>query len=120
VRDADIVPADTALRLSLSAADIRAAPEEARGALVRWDVQFIAVQRADQLRRDLRVGEPYILARGPGSETGLLYLAIPPALLAEVERFEPLQSLTVTARVRVGRTEPVGIPLLDLLSAVRR
>jgi hypothetical protein len=83
-------------------------------------VQFIAVQRADQLRRDLRVGEPYILARGPGDESGLLYFAIPPSLVAEVERFEPLQSLTVTAKVRVGRSEPVGIPVLDLLSASRR
>jgi hypothetical protein len=120
VRDADVVPADTALRLSLSAADIRAAPDEAKGAVVRWEIQFIAVQRADQLRRDLRVGEPYILARGPGTENGLLYFAIPPALLAEVERYEPLQSLTVTARVRVGRSEPVGIPVLDLLSVARR
>jgi SH3 domain-containing protein len=120
VRDQDIVPADTALRLSLSAADIRAAPDQARGAIVRWNVQFIAVQRADQLRRDLRVGEPYILARGPGDESGLLYFAIPPSLVAEVERFEPLQSLTVTAKVRVGRSEPVGIPVLDLLSATRR
>ena len=120
VRDGDLIPADTALRLSLSAADIRAAPDQARGAVIRWEVQFIAVQRADQLRRDLRVGEPYILARGPGSESGLLYLAIPPALLAEVERFEPLQSLTVTARVRAGRSEPVGIPVLDLLTVARK
>ena len=120
VRDQDVIPADTALRLSLSAADIRAAPGQARGALVRWDIQFIAVQKADELRRDLRVGEPYILARGPGEETGLLYFAIPPALLADVERFEPLQTLTVTARVRVGRSEPVGIPVLDLLSVVGR
>jgi hypothetical protein len=120
VRDGDVLPADTSLRLSLSAADIRAAPEAARGAMVRWDVQFIALQRADQLRTDLRVGEPYILARGPGSETGLLYLAVPPSLVAEVERFEPLESLTVTARVRVGRSDPVGIPILDLLSAGRK
>ncbi len=120
VRDAELIPADTALRLSLTAADLRAAPDGARGAVVRWDVQFIAVQRADQLRRDLRVGEPYILARGPGSESGLLYLAIPAALLAEVERFEPLQSLIVTARVRAGRSEPVGIPVLDLLTVARK
>jgi hypothetical protein len=120
VRDDDLIPADTALRLSLSAADIRAAPDQARGAVIRWEVQFIAIQRADQLRSDLRVGEPYILARGPGSESGLLYLAVPPALLAEVERFEPLQSLTVTARVRAGRSAPVGIPVLDLLTVARK
>lgn len=120
VRNQDLIPADTALRLSLSAADIRAAPDDARGAIVRWNIQFIAVQKADELRRDFRVGEPYILARGPGEETGLLYFAIPPALVAAVERFEPLEALTVTARVRVGRSEPVGIPILDLLSAARR
>ena len=120
VRDQDVIPADTALRLSLSAADIRAAPDQARGVVVRWDIQFIAIQKADELRRDLRVGEPYILARGPGEETGLLYFAIPPALVATVERFEPLQTLSVTARVRVGRSEPVGIPILDLLSVAGR
>jgi len=120
VRDQDVVPADTSLRLSLSAADIRAAPDDARGAMVRWEIQFIAIQKADELRRDLRAGEPYILARGPGAETGLLYFAIPPGLVAAVERFEPLQTLTVTARVRVGRSEPVGIPILDLLSVAAR
>ena len=120
VRDGDLVPADTALRLSLSAADIRAAPDQARGMMVRWDIQFIAIQKADELRRDLRVGEPYILARGPGEETGLLYFAIPPGLVTTVERFQPLQPLTVTARVRVGRSEPVGIPILDLISVAER
>ena len=120
VRDEDLLPADPSLQLSLSAADIRAAPDRTRGAMVRWEVQFIAIQRADQLRRDLRAGEPYILARGPGDEGALLYLAIPPALLPQVEQFQPLQALTITARVRVGRSEPVGVPILDLLSAVRR
>jgi hypothetical protein len=120
IRDEELIPADPTLQLSLSAADIRAAPDRTRGAMVRWDVQFIALQRADQLRRDLRAGEPYILARGPGDEGALLYLAVPPALLPEVEQFQPLEGLTVTARVRVGRSEPVGVPILDLLSAVRR
>jgi hypothetical protein len=120
VRDDEVLPADSALRLSLSAADIRAAPDRARGAVVRWEVQFMALQRADALRRDLRLGEPYILARGPGEETGLMYLAVPPALLPDVDRFQPLDVLTITARVRVGRSEPVGVPVLDLMSAVRR
>jgi len=120
VRDDEVVPADTALRLSLSGADVRAAPERYRGTVVRWDVEYIAMQRADPLRRDMRSGEPYLLARGPGEESGLLYIAVPPALVAEVERFQPLQVVTVTARIRVGRSEPAGVPILDLIAAARK
>ena len=120
VRDDEVIPADTALRLSLSGADVRAAPEKYRGAVVRWDVEFIALQRADQLRRDLRSGEPYILARGPGEESGLLYIAVPPALVPEMERLQPLQVITITGRIRVGRSEPAGVPVLDLLTAIRK
>jgi len=120
VRDDEVVPADTALRLALSGADVRAAPERYRGTVVRWEVEFIAMQRADPLRRDLRSGEPYLLARGPGKESGLLYIAVPPALMIEVERLQPLQVLTVTARIRAGRSEPAGVPILDLMAAVRK
>ena len=120
VRDDQVVPADTALQLSLSGADLRAAPERYRGTLVRWQVEFISIQKADPLRRDLRAGEPYMLARGPGNESGLLYIAIPPALLGEMERLKPLDVITVTARVRVGRSEPAGVPVLDLVAAARK
>ena len=120
VRDGELVPADTALQLSLSGADLRAAPDRYRGAVVRWELEFISIQKADPLRRDLRPGEQYVLARGPGTESGLLYLAIPPALLPELQRFKPLDVITVTARVRVGRSEPAGVPVLDLISAARK
>jgi hypothetical protein len=119
VRDDDLVPADSSLRLSLSAADIRASPDESRGAVVRWTVQFIALQRADALRPDLRPNEPYMLARGPAGENALLYIAVPPALLAQVEGLTPLDEVALTARVRAGRSAPVGVPLLDLLTISR-
>ena len=120
IRDDQLLPADTALQLSLSGADLRAAPDRYRGTVVRWEVEFISIQKADQLRRDLRSGEPYILARGPGRESGLLYVAIPPALLPEMERLQPLDVITITARVRVGRSEPAGVPVLDLITAARK
>lgn len=120
IRDDQLIPADTALQLSLSGADLRAAPDRYRGAVVRWEVEFISIQKADQLRRDLRSGEPYLLARGPGEESGLLYVAVPPALLAEMERLQPLEVITITARVRVGRSEPAGVPVLDLITAARK
>lgn len=122
VQEGDVVPADSTLRSDLSAADLRADREGTKGRLVRWEVQVLALQTADPLRRGLRPEEPYLLARGPGIENALLYLAIPPGLLATVR---PLAAsaptpVTITARVRDGRSEPVGVPILDLISIARR
>jgi hypothetical protein len=116
VQDKDIVPADSSFGASLSAADVRADPEGTRGKTVRWDVQVLALQRADPLRHELATDEPYFLAKGPGAEDALLYLAIPPSLLGEARSVQPLSRLLVTARVRSGRSQPVGIPILDILS----
>jgi len=114
VRESDLTPADTAIRSSLSAADLRASPDAARGKIVRWSVQSIALQHADPLRRDMAPEEPYLLARGPGTENALLYLALPPSLVERARMLRPLQTVTVTARVRNGRSEPSGVPILDV------
>lgn len=119
VREDDMLPADSSLRAALSAADIRADPEGTRGRLVRWTVQVIKLQRADPLRKGLAVDEPYLLARGPADENALLYLAVPPSLLETARSLSPLDEVLVTARVRVGRSEPVGVPILDLQTLVR-
>lgn len=120
VPERDVVPADSTFGASLSAADLRADPEGTRGKTVRWEVQVLALQYADPLRRDLAIDEPYFLAKGPSSEDQLLYLAIPPSLLAEARATQSLTRLLVTARVRTGRSQPVGIPILDLLSFARQ
>ncbi len=116
VQERDIVPADSSFGSSLSAADLRADPEGTRGKTLRWEVQVLALQYADPLRRDLARDEPYFLAKGPGAEDQLLYLAIPPSLLSEARSTQALTRLLVTARVRTGRSQPVGIPILDILS----
>lgn len=115
----EIVPADTAYRAWLSAADLRADPVGTRGKVVQWMVQFIALQTADPLRRGLATDEPYLLAHGPGRENALLYLVVPPSLLGTARALTPLDSITITARVREGRSEPVGVPILDL-QTIRR
>jgi hypothetical protein len=119
VKAEDMVPADSSLRAALSAADLRADPEGTRGRLVRWTVQVIKLQRADPLRKGLALDEPYLLARGPGDENALLYLAVPPSLLELAKSLAPLDEVLVTARVRDGRSEPVGVPILDLQTLVR-
>jgi hypothetical protein len=95
---------------------LRADPAGAHGKLVRWEVQVLSLQTADALRKDLAPDEPYLLARGPGHENAILYLAVPPSLLAAARSIRALTTVTVTARVRNGRSEPVGVPILDMLS----
>jgi hypothetical protein len=120
VRDDELLPADSALRSGLSAADLRADPAGTRGTIVRWEVEKLALQTADPLRGDLGRDEPYLLARGPGRENALLYIAVPPSLVADARALPPLARVTITARVRNGRSDPAGVPVLELLSLARR
>lgn len=120
VRAQDLGPSDSTVLTTISAADLKAQPDRYRGQVVRWLVQKIAVQTADPLRKGMAPDEPYILARGPGQENSLLYLALPPSLVDQAKRIDPLAPITVTARVRSGRSEPSGVPLLDVLSIVTR
>jgi hypothetical protein len=112
---------DSTVQTRVSAADLRADPDATRGVLVRWNVQVLSpIQRADPLRRELAENEPYVIARGPDGENALLYLAIPPSMLDAVGSIAPLTGVVITARVRTGRSSPVGVPILDLTSIVRR
>lgn len=120
VRAQDLGPSDSTVLTTISAADLKAQPDRYRGQVVRWVVQKIAFQTADPLRKGMAPDEPYILARGPGQENSLLYLALPPSMVDQAKRIDPLAPITVTARVRAGRSEPSGVPLLDVLSIVTR
>lgn len=120
LREGELIAADSSLRSSPSAADLRTSPDAFRGQLVRWSVQLLALQRADPLRKDLSPDEPYLLARGPGTENALLYLAIPPELLESARALPPLATVIITARVRTGRSDPAGVPVLDLRSIARQ
>ena len=119
VPDSVLVPADTTFRANLSAADLRADPVSARGKMVLWNVEFLALQTADPLRRGLADEEPYILARGPRSENALLYLVVPPSLIGTARALQPLAKIIVTARVRDGRRDPVGILILAIQTILR-
>ena len=121
VRENELQSVDTAVQTRVSAADLRADPAGTRGVVVRWNVQVLSpIQRADPLRRELAENEPYVIARGPDTESALLYLAVPPSMLDAVTAIAPLTNVVVTARVRTGRSSPVGVPILDLVSIVRR
>jgi hypothetical protein len=119
VRESDLTVADSTLR-PLSAADVRSDPAGTQGKLVQWDVEAVALQTADPLRTGLQPGEQYLLALGPGVEKTLVYLAVPAGLLQTARSLPPLAQITVTARVRNGRSEPAGVPVLDIQTLSRR
>lgn len=115
MREADVGAADSAMA-RLSAADLRADPDAYVGRTVRWSVVSLAFQTADPLRKDMHPDEPYLLARGPGSESALLYLALPPDLVVRAKALSPMQQILITARVRTGKSNPAGVPILDVLT----
>lgn len=116
VRVADLLPPDSAMGVQVSAADLRANPEDFRGRQVRWSVQFVSLERAEAVRTDFYEGEPFILARAPDPTDGFVYLAVPPELLPVAEDLQPLELIEVLARVRTGRSAIMGAPVLDLLA----
>jgi hypothetical protein len=118
----DSVQGSRGVASSLSAADLRVDPQGAKGKTVRWDVQVLALETADFLHHDLVPDEPYLLARGPGSENTLLYIAVPPSMLASAKALAAAAPVaaTLVATVRAGKSEPVGVPVLDAQSIMRR
>jgi hypothetical protein len=115
-----LVPADPSYGATLTAADLRLDPEGMRGRTVRWVVQVVGLQAADPLRRAMRPEEPYLLAMGPSGENAILYLAVPESLLEEARRVPSMTEVIITARVRNGRSQPTGAPVLDLISLTRK
>ena len=120
VRTDDLREAPPGVLIGVSAAELRADPERYQGQTLRWTLQFIATQRADDLRPDLPPGSTYLLARGPLPEHGFVYVVVPEAQRAAIETLTPLAEIRVTARVRVARSRFLGNPVVDLLSLEAR
>jgi len=102
----------------VTAAQLRDDPDGYRGQLLRWTIQFIALETADDLRPDFTPGERYILARGPAPEYAFAYVVVPPDKVAEASRLAPLSSVTILARVRSGRSAYLANPILELVGVV--
>jgi len=116
VKTADLETAPPGVLVGVSAAELRTDPERYVGQTLRWTLQFIAVEQADELRPEIPAGGTYLLARGPLPERGFAYVVIPDAKRALVAALTPLTVIQVTARVRAGRSRYLGNPVVDLLS----
>jgi hypothetical protein len=116
VKTSDLRDAPPGVLVGVSAAELRADPDRYAGQVLRWTLQFIATQQADDLRPDLPPGSTYLLARGPLPERGFVYVVVPEAQRAAIETLSPLAEIRVTARVRVARSRFLGNPVMDLLA----
>jgi hypothetical protein len=115
VRETDLSPARDSVLVGVSGAEVRTDARAYVGRLVRWRVQFLALQTADALRRDMTEGQRYVLARGPLPEAGFIYVLIPPAEVSAFEGIAPLSHLDIVARVRTARSRYLGNPILELV-----
>ena len=100
--------------------EVSAAPDdELRGRIIQWDLQFISLERAENIRTDFYEGEPFLLTR-TGDAGGLfVYVAIPPERLREAEGLSPLERIRVVGRLRTGSARLTGSPIVELLSLTR-
>ncbi len=111
--------AEASIRTDVTLEDMAATPDAYRGEVIQWDLQFISLERAEDIRTDFYATEPFLLTRmGDGSQ-GFVYVAIPPDRLSEAEGLSPLERIRVVGRVRTGSARLTGSPILELLSLAR-
>jgi hypothetical protein len=116
VKGGDLQAAPAGVQVGVTAAELRAEPQRYAGQVLRWNLEFIAIQTADELRPDIPNGAWYVLARGPLPERGFVYVVVPEAKLPAFRALTPLGTITLTARVRSGRSRYLGNPIVDLIS----
>jgi hypothetical protein len=116
VKGGDLQAAPAGVQVGVTAAELRAEPQRYVGQVLRWNLEFIAIQKADELRPDIPSGSSYVLARGPLPERGFVYIVVPDARLPVFRALTPLATMTITARVRNSRSRYLGNPIVDLIS----
>ncbi len=104
---------------AITAAMIRDNPEKYVGQTVEWRVQFLAQQKADELRPEMPPGRPYLLTRGPLPETGFVYVLLSREQADQLQGLKPLDELAFSATVRSARTRYLATPVVELVKLVR-
>ena len=104
------------IRTDVTLASVVAAPDDYRGEILQWDLQFISLERAEEIRTDFYATEPFLLTRMADGDQEFVYVAIPPERLGEAQGLTPLERIRVLGRVRTGSARLTGSPILELLS----
>ena len=107
------------VRTDVTRAAVTASPDEYRGQVVQWDLQFISLERAEEIRTDFYETEPFLLTRMGDGDREFVYVAIPPERLGEAQGLNPLERIRILGRIRTGSSRLTGNPILELLSLER-
>ena len=118
VPDSALRSTDNRILVGLSQAEVRANPTRYIGQMVEWRLQFVAIQRADELRPEIPQGQPYLLARGPLPEPGFVYVVLPSNMVQQFEAVPALKELTIRGTIRSASTKYLPTPVLDLVEVV--
>ncbi len=118
VPDSLVQTGDSGVLRGVSVAEVRANPARYVGQVVEWRVQFVAVQKADELRPEIPLGQTYLLTRGPLPEPGFVYVVVPSSQVARFEAVPALKELTLRGTLRAAATKYLPTPVLDLVQVM--
>jgi hypothetical protein len=118
VPGAELRAARGAALVGVTAAEVRATPDHYVGQTVDWRVQVISVQAADDLRSEMLLGQPYLLARGPLPETGFIYITLTEDEAQQMRARPPLAELLLRVTIRAARTRYLETPVADFVAVV--
>jgi hypothetical protein len=116
VRESDLQSVDSTVLIGVSQAEVRANPAKYTGQVVEWRVQFIALQKADELRPEIPTGAAYLLVRGPLPEPGFVYVIIPDDQVTRFRQLAALQELVLRVRIKSPTTKYLPNPVVELVS----
>jgi hypothetical protein len=116
VRDTTVKLNDSNVLTGVSLTELRADPSRYVGQTVEWRVQFLAVQKADELRPEMPSGATYLLTRGPLPEPGFIYVIVPPDKAGQFSTLPALQELLLRVIVRAPSTKYLNNPVVELVS----
>jgi hypothetical protein len=119
VKETDLKTTESGVLVGVTQAEVRASPNRFIGQIVEWRVQFIAVQKADELRPEIPPGQSYLLTRGPLPEPGFVYIILPPDRVADFQSVPPLQEMVIRGVIKSATSKYLPNPVLELVSVVK-
>ncbi len=114
VPDSAVSATPPGVLVGLTQAEIRSDPARYIGQTVQWRLQFISLQKADELRPEMPEGVSYLLTRGPLPEPGFVYVMIPGAERLKFEALPALKELLVRGKIRSASTKYLPTPVIEL------
>jgi len=118
VPDSVLRPAEAGVLVGVSQAEVRANPSRYVGRVVEWRLQFVAIQKADELRPEIPLGQSYLLMRGPLPEPGFVYVMVPQNQVARYQQVPALKELTLRGVIRAATTRYLPTPVLELVAVM--